>query len=91
MLSHVLAPSSTVFLFPSTKILISSIFSNVGVPIPMLLTHRRILKDENEIFIRRHQTFLLFESEVGESVGSGMKLAMIAKKITPPKNCHHNQ
>lgn len=91
MLPHVvLAPSSTVFLFPSTKILYSSIFSNVGVSKPMLLTRKNI-KRGNEIFIRRNRTFLLFESEEGESVGSGMKLAMIAKKITPPKNCQHDK
>jgi len=31
-------------------------------------------------------TFLLLASEEGASVGSGIKLATIAKKITPAKN-----
>lgn len=33
------------------------------------------------------QTFLLLTSAVGLSVGSGIKLEIIAKKITPAKNC----
>lgn len=33
------------------------------------------------------QTFLSFPSETGASVGSGMKLAITAKKTTPAKNC----
>lgn len=91
MLPHVvLAPSSTVFLFSSTKTLIISIFSMKEYQCPCY-KHTEEYENMNDIFTRRNQTFLLFESEEGERVGSGMKLAMIAKNITPPKNCQHSQ
>ena len=39
------------------------------------------------IGITEFVTFLLFGSDVGARDGSGMKFAMMAKKMTPPKNC----
>ena len=39
-----------------------------------------------ENFRREYLTLLLFTSELGASVGSGMKPETIAKNITPAKN-----
>lgn len=36
---------------------------------------------------KKMNTFLLFTSELGASDGSGIKLAIMAKNMTPPKNC----
>lgn len=46
--------------------------------------HPQIAQLEGEKLIT---TFLPLTSELGASVGSGIKLAMIPKNMTPPKNC----
>lgn len=86
-----LPPSFLLFCTQAQNQLFIWYFPNVGLSVQRaydeLTSHRKeklkhIFKRTNIIY-----TLLVFASELGASVGSGMKLAMTAKNMTPPKNC----